>query len=336
MNFSLNYNVLNFIILEIILFTIVFFIKESKLKKYIFLGYLLFFSIYLGARSFDIGNDTRNYVNAYLSGDGGYFSELGFKYLGYILYKFKFTSSEYLIFISLLKTCVYYKGYSLLAKDKKNIYILIWISLFTSTSLFGYVNVLRQSIAGGFFLIALGYQEKKEKIKIIISLILGFLFHQSIVFYFLIFIPYFRKKYINLKKIKKLLGIFLASVISIIIPYFFIWNYKFNQYFFIMETNNSFYLKVGILMILYLYLLKENFNKNMEFILYISILIVILFIRFELLGSRLIYYINVYLPIVLFELIRKNKKVKNIIYFFIVIYQILILYYPSVYKMIFI
>lgn len=195
---------------------------------------------------------------------------------------------------------------------------------------------MRQSIAGGFFLIALGYQEKKEKIKIIISLILGFLFHQSIVFYFLIFIPYFRKKYINLKKIKKLLGIFLASVISIIIPYFFIWNYKFNQYFFIMETNNSFYLKVGILMILYLYLLKENFNKNMEFILYISILIVILFIRFELLGSRLIYYINVYLPIVLFELIRKNKKVKNIIYFFIVIYQILILYYPSVYKMIFI
>lgn len=336
MNFSLSYNVLNFIVLEIILFIIVFFIKESKLKKYIFLGFLLFFSIYLGLRSFNVGNDTKNYIREYMTGNGGYFSEIGFKYLGYILYKFKFTPSEYLVFISLLKTWVYYKGYSLLTKEKKNIYILIWMSLFTSTSLFGYVNILRQSIAGGFFLIALGYQERKEKIKAIIYLIFGFLFHQSIVFYFLIFIPYFRKKYTWLKKQEKLLGIFFASGISVIIPYLFNWHNKFNKYFFIMETNNSFYVKTGILIVLYLYLLKENFNKNMEFILYISILILILFIRFELLSSRLIYYISSYLPIILFEITRKNKKIKNIIYFFILVYQILTLYYPSVYKMLFI
>lgn len=333
MNFS--YNILNFILLEIILFIIVFFIKESKLKKIILLGYLLFFSIYLGARNFDIGTDTKNYVKAYMSGDGGYFSELGFKYLGYILYKFKFSPSEYLITISLLKTCIYYKGYHLLAKEKKNIYILIWLSLFTSTSLFGYVNILRQSIAGGFFLMALGYQEKKEKLKTIISLICGFLFHKSTIFCFLVFIPYFRKKYLKLKKQEKLLGIFLVSGISIIVPYFLIWHYKFNKYFFKMETNNSFYLKVGILIILYLYLLKENFNKNIEFILYGNILILILFIRFELLSSRLIYYINAYLPVIIFEIIRKNKKIKSIIYLFIIMYQILILYYPSIFYQIF-
>lgn len=183
-----NYNIYSFIVLQLILLIICLLLKNKKVKRYLLIIYLFIFSIYMGGREFNIGTDTLNYVEEYLNGDGGYFSEQGFKYLGYILYELGFTPTMYLIVISLINTYVHYKGYLLNIKNREEIYIIIFFALFTATSLFGYVNILRQSIAGGFLLLFIGCERRKYYMRGLLYLILGFLFHKTIIFFLLLYV----------------------------------------------------------------------------------------------------------------------------------------------------
>ena len=323
-----TYSISNFILLQFIFSWIVFFIENKKLKRNLVILFLMIFTIYLGMRDSFIGTDTKNYINAYLKGDGGYFSEKGFKYLGFFIYKMSMSEKIYIFTISVINTLLYYIGFSFYFENKDDFYITLWIFLFNVTSLFGYVNILRQSLAGGFLLISLGlFIRKKMKLSLVIFII-GFLFHKSILFFILL---YFKKTYILCSKIsyfyKKIL-ILLLILFSNIVPLFLLWHYKFLSYAGL-TTNKSFYFKFILLLIFYFYIKIKD--KNLNCIIFYGICLIAILIKFELVTSRLIYYINIFIPIVITYYLKINGKNKKRLTLFIIGgYHVLILFYPSV------
>lgn len=328
MSLSFNYTITSFIFLQIIFSYLIFFTKK---KKYLVILFLLFFSIYLGLRDFNIGADTNTYVSTYLKGKGGYFSEKGFKYLGYLMYKLNFSARGYLLVISLLNTFLYYKGYQLFFKNKINFYLILWIYLFNVTSLFGYINILRQSLAGGFLLIAFGLLNKNKKILSILIFLIGFSFHKSIIFFFFIYFNIFYKLYLKLLLRNKILIILLTLFFSILIPHFLLWHPKFYDYFYA-RANKSFYLKYILISIFYFYyILKNREKEKIESFIFYNLCILSFFMNFKLLSSRLIYYLNIFIPILLIKYLNKiEKRNRNIIFYLISFYHIIILFYPSV------
>lgn len=336
MELSFNYTIKNFILLQMIFSYIVFFIKNQKIKKYLVILFLVFFSFYLGMRSFNIGTDTWTYVSTYLEGDGGYFREKGFKYLGLLLYKLNFSRKEYLLTIALLNTLLYYIGFSLYFKNKESLYVTLWIFIFNVTSLFGYVNILRQSLSGGFLLISLGLLSRRKNVLSILFLVIRFLFHKSMIFFIFLYFEKFYKFYIKLNFLKKILFIFVLIVFSFIVPYIFLWHYKFYQYFYYEKVSISFYFKYIFIIIFFIfYILKKQNIKRLEFFIFYSICIIGLFIQFKLISSRLIYYINIFIPIIIALYLNNTKKITNkiTILSLIQIYHIIILFYPSLNKM---
>lgn len=193
------------------------------------------------------------YIKEYLSGTGGYFSEKGFKYLGYYLYKLNFTWKQYLITVSFFKTFLYYKAIKNFSRFSQEFYFLIWVILFNVTFLYGQINIMRQSIATGLFLLVIS---KISTIKKYTYFILAYNFHKSILFFFPILINHIIK---NIQKVilKKYI-ILKLFIILIILPYFFVWYRKFNYYFYYSHTNKSFYIKLIILIIFYIWYKKRK------------------------------------------------------------------------------
>lgn len=322
----MNYNIYTFIFIEFIFFIFFNYYRNSNLKKYIIFFMVTFLAIYLGLRKPEIGVDTQTYINEYLTGTGGYFKEKGFKYLGYFLYLFKKEDYKfYLVVISLLNTYLYYFGFYSWIKKKNDFYFIFWTFIFNITYLYGSINILRQSIAGGFLLISFSFVCKKKYMYCFFFVIIGFLFHQTIIFFIPIFFLY------NIyKKIKnKYLIIILLYILSCIIKNILNLYEKFYIYYNFMEANKSFYFKIIILIIFYiLYSNRKYKNLFYEYILFYGICILIFFINYKLISGRLIYYINIFIPIILIESYNFKKR-KRIYTFLIWIYHIGILFYPS-------
>lgn len=325
-----EYSYLKFFLLQLIFSYLIFFNKCKKKQVYISI-FIIAFSIYLGGRKFEIGTDTLNYVNEYLKGNGGYFQEKGFKYLNYILYKMGFSPSQYLIIISLFNTFLYYKGYSLCIENSKRWNEIMFVYLFSITSLFGHVNILRQSLAGGFLILSYAYLKKKKYFKQWLFFILACFFHKTALLFILFQTYKIRKKISKLKRIEKVIILLIVIIISMFIPKVLMAHKKFYIYFY-EETNFSFYIKF-IILLLYYFILNSKLNRLLgEEVIYYGLLLVALFLRFELLASRLIYYIFPFVMLNFVEVINQEKykqKLKPLLLNLVFIYKILILFYPS-------
>lgn len=321
----MSYNIYTFVFIEFIFFLVCNYYKNSNSKKYIYFFMITFLAVYLGLRKPEIGVDTQTYINEYLTGTGGYFEEKGFKYLGYFLYFLKKDYRFYLVIISLLNTYLYYFGFYNWLKNKNDFYFIFWTFIFNATYLYGSINILRQSIAGGFLLISFSFVHKKKYTYCFFFIIMGFLFHQTIIFFIPIFFLY------NIyKKIKnKYLIMISLYILSYIIKDIMNLYEKFYIYYNFMEVNKSFYLKFIVLIIFYI-LYSNIIYKNLfyEYILFYGICILIFFIDYKLIPGRLIYYINIFIPFILVESYVFKKK-KRICIFFIWIYHIGVLFYPS-------
>lgn len=181
-------------------------------------------------------------------------------------------------------------------------------------------------------MIAFGLLNKNKKILSILIFLMGFSFHKSIVFFSFIYFKVLYKLYLKLLLKNKILIIILALLFSILIPHFLLWHPKFYDYFYFSKTNKSFYIKYILFVFYYFYCdLKNKNNKKIEFFIFYGLCILSFFINFKLLSSRLIYYLNIFIPILLVNYLNRIRKInRNIIICLICIYHIMILFYPSV------
>lgn len=282
----------------------------------------------MGIRSPEIGTDTKNYIHEYLSGTGGYFREVGFRYLGYIIFKLGLSYKYYLTIISIINTFLYYIGFKLLIKNTQKFYLIMWIFLFNITYLFGSVNILRQSIAGGFLLISFSFLQKRKKVLAFSLILLGMTFHITIIFFLPIIYVY--KLYFSMTNKKKYIILVLIFILSFLIIKILLFHPKFYNYFYFMKTNKSFYLKFLLLIITYILYSQMKIKKIFyEFLMYYGLCLLIIFINFGLLPSRCIYYVNIYIPITVVEILEYKIKNRKIIYILLWLYHIFILFYPS-------
>lgn len=288
----------------------------------------ILFSVYLGNRPLNLNTDSVNYIREYLGGDGGYFKEYFFKQIGYILYTLKMNVHIYLIILSLLNTFFYYSGFKLILKKDKQFYIFWWLFIFSATYLYGSVNILRQSLAQGIFLISLYYLKKNRTFVFLFFIMLGIQFHMSIIFF--VGLAFFKKiyKYIRKYNFSILIGIFLLN--EILVKYLLIFP-KFYRYFYYLKVNNSTYIKVILFLLVFLILVKiGKIEKMEEMIIFYGLILLIFFIKFPLLSGRLIYYINLIYMIVFYKIGKKYKYINVLIIF---IYHLFVLGYPSTREM---
>lgn len=321
----LIYKIYHFIIFEII-FLLISLLTDKKLKKILFFILLLMFSFYIGYRNEEIGIDTKAYINEYLTGTGGYFSEKGFTFIGKVLYNFSFNWNDYFFILSLISSSLYYLGFKYI--DKNNSFLLFWIFMFNVTGLYGQVNGIRQFIAGGFLLFSISLLKNKRNIYSYILFFIGCLFHKSLIIFLFIYIKLFFQLYKKLNIKYKFLIIFIFIYLSFVLDKFLLLNSQIVDYS-LKEFSKSFYIKyLFLLIIFFYYIYKSNKTKNtvIEYIFFYNLLIIELFFNFQHLSNRFIYYINIFTPILFYEIFNKNKK---IMIFIIFLYHILILYYPS-------
>lgn len=327
MDYQVNYSIEYFLVIELILLYLAF-----KNKKKLFIMGIFSFAIYLGLRDFSI-TDTINYIREYQTGNGGYFSEKGFKYLGKFLYEFKFSTRLYIITVSIMNMFLYFIGYKIFYKSQIKVRnLVIWIFIFNTTFLFGSVNILRQSLAGGFLLISMSFLIKTNRKKLsLIVLFMGMTFHITLIFFLPLWIGLYCKIYkkINLKK--EIVIYFFSFILGLIFIRVLINIPKFNRYFYYMTTSNSFYLKYIILILFFClikFIKKDLEIKKVLFILFYMVVILTFFLDFKLLPSRLIYYSNIFVPMLLGNIYLKIKQ-KKMFLTLIQIYHIFVLFYPA-------
>lgn len=319
------YNLYEFISIEIIYLFIFIFMKNNKIKKYICFFMLVLFSLYLGMRDFSIGADTQNYIKEYLSGNGGYFKETGFKYINVLLYKLKIQSTTYLIIISVINTILFYIGFKNLTLGSNEKYLVLYTFIFNASYLYGSINILRQSLASGFLLIAFAFFCKNKKFYSMVFIILGSFFHITVILF--IGIIFFDKIYKNLKLNQKYILFLSTMIFSVLFEDIFVLYKKLYIYKELMEVNTSFYIKFILLIILYvLYTSFKKKNLYYEYFLFYGLCLLGIFINYKLVSGRLIYYINVITPIMIINLFKKDK---TILIFLIIFYHIFVLLYPS-------
>lgn len=326
----MQYNAIQFIIIEII-FLIVSLLKNKKIKKYLFLMLIIFYSFFIGYRDQNVGIDTLAYINEYLTGTGGYFSERGFTLLGKYLYKLGLSYQEYFTFLSVLTLNTYYLGYKNNFCKKENYFLINWIYFFNITALYGNVNGIRQFIAGSFLLLSIGFLEKKKNILSYLFFIIGVLFHKSLIIFVFLYIRYIFKIFKKLTNNQKILILIICMILSFVLNYLLLLNNQVLNYS-QKSFNKTFYIKYLFLWIIYL-LYQKYKNKELfkEYIFFYAFLTITIFINFEHLSNRFIYYINIFTPMLFYQLFNRKNKIINqkTLILLVTIYHILILFYPS-------
>lgn len=318
----MKYKIVYFILIE----SIFLFIVIRKKNKYLYLFLIILYSFFIGYRDINIGIDTKAYVQEYLTGNGGYFSEKGFTLLSEFLYKLGCSWQTYFTILSILSFILYFYGYNF----DKNKYLYHWVYLFNVTGLYGSVNGIRQFIAGGFFLLSIKFLKKKYFLKSYFLFIIGLFFHKSLV----VFLFLYNKKIIkgfekipNKYKNYLLISIF---ILSIFFKKYFLLNNQISDY--SKKIGSSlFYIKYIAIVVIYLiYQQKTNKNYFFEYVFYYILIVITFFINFSHLANRFLYYINIFTPIILYRIIYTKKEYNKKIFITIIyIYHILILFYSG-------
>lgn len=184
--------------------------KESKIKKILVFILMILMILVLGLRT--VGTDYNLYGNIYksITFTNFYRIEYGIKFIMKLFYTNGFPYSIFNLFVATI-TIVNFV-YGILKNDwsdKRCIGIAIFVLLtmdFYSKSF----NIMKQMIAVSFAFISLGYVKKESFLKFAICILIGSLFHKTI----LIFLPaYFATMIFNSKHLSKLvvlLTIFVA------------------------------------------------------------------------------------------------------------------------------
>lgn len=179
----------------------------TKRNKYLFLSFVTIV-LFCGLR-YDVGFDYAGYVDIFynIKYDLPTYVEPGFIFINQLFAKF----NRGYVFVFLLMSTITYIIIFTLIKKYDNIHNYVFF-LFVFQLLFQINNQCRQGLAIAIFYIALYYLQQKKKLKYVILILIGSLFHYSLIL-FLILIFY---REINLKSRTWIILMFVSYCVSIV------------------------------------------------------------------------------------------------------------------------
>lgn len=179
--------------------------EKSKTKvEYNFFITIAFLIVFIPSSiRYDIGTDFMSYINVYNNLEDFYGMEKGFYYINVILKNLDLSSQWVFVISSFLITLVAFKSY-----PEKNGWLIHFV--FITILWFFSFNVLRQSIALSFSMLAIFYFINGRIFLFITVSLLGTLFHNSSIFIILIGI-------FALVPIKRFIKIYLFPIFSLIL-----------------------------------------------------------------------------------------------------------------------
>jgi len=322
--------------------------KNSRIKIIIFSLLGIMIPILIAGLRYNVGTDFETYMkmfNAWKEYDiTQIFTNMRTEVLFGMIIKISgiFNNYRILFFISSLITVLMVYLSILYNKEKISIALafLLYLLLYFPSSL----NVVRQAIAVAIVLYSYRYVIQKNILKFAIAIIIASMFHTTAIlllpFYFIF---NFEKRENNLKNLLKIIYLFFLilivlnynSILKILTGYSAFQKYQNYGYIENFGGNKMIIVDTIILAIILLYRKPlEKYDKNTKLYIFMMIVGYIL----ELTGfispyiKRIAVYFNICSIYVLsmFPKIAKNKKEKNIIVFFIIIYAIL-LFFISIY-----
>lgn len=328
------------LILIISLYLIVFKIDKIKNPKKIFcISIFVLFSLIQGLRSFDIGNDTSNYVKFFELSKGipvidiilmkQWSIEPGYGILMKICSVMKFTPQMFLLTVSvIINGGLMYFIYKYSDNPLISVIIFMGVEFFTLS-----FTALRQMIAVIILLNSYTYIEKKNPIKFVIMVFLAATVHKTA----LVFLPVYLLKNIkvNLKTIFIGIGICLISQLIAIPIVILISQRIFAQSYLINTIGGG----VTQALVIFVYLLlgifiykdsikkEEGINNTYLIFIYFAFFIQILACKINMVNRLMWYFyifIIVYLPNMKKDITKiiviKNKEIKlSTIYEFVIV-----------------
>lgn len=261
--------------------------------------------------------------------------EIGYRYLNIVIKNIFGHVFFVFLFIAILNSYFKFKFY----KNMGKYYFVSIFILFTTTFITQEMGALRFSVATSFFLMAILSLSENKKILFFIFIIVGSLFHMSIIVG--IFIYFIRNIEVSKKKIT-IITISLFSLYILKIDIFtvvlknlvpILGTYGAKAYGYTVLCGRA-ELEVGLIkrIVLLLFLLyiskkKEIFNPIIVNTYFISICIYLVFAPVNLIAQRFSIFFGSVEPIIVVYIIESfNKKQRNFIYWIIALVHFFILY----------
>ncbi|MGU8596370.1 EpsG family protein [Clostridium perfringens] len=305
---------------------------EKKNKIYFYIFSIIIFL--LAAIRRGIGYDYYHYYDIFEKINYGVPNELInieplYYYLNRVIDNFNFLIIIIAIIGVLIKSIIIYK----FSYDK----ILSLLIYFTGIYMMYDIGVIRQGISLTFALISIPFILERKKIKFIICILIGFMFHKSIIVFFPLY-------FLNYKSLKRK-TIYISSIFILFISFSGINKLicdlikklpiDFLQekvaYYSIITTGNiniSIVKRVLFLIIFFEFYKYLNLNNKLENIFlngyFLSVLFMALFSYIPIIGGRgtaSLYMLQIFIfSTIVYKL--KNKRLKLIVFFTIVILSI--------------
>lgn len=311
------------LILIISLYLIVFKIDKIKNSKKIFcISVFILFSLIQGLRSFNIGNDTRNYVGFFELSKGislidiilmkQWSIEPGYGILMKICASMNFTPQIFLLTVAvIINGGLMYYIYKYSDNPFVSVIIFMGVEFFTLS-----FTALRQMMAVIILLNSYTYIDKKKPIKFVLMVLLAASIHKTA----LIFLPVYLLKNVkvNLKTIYIGIGICVISQLIAIPIIIFISQKIFSQSYLVNIVGGGItqalvilvYLTLGIFIYKDSIHKEEGINNTYIIFIYFAFFIQTLACRINMVN-RLIWYFYIFIIVYLPNM--KKEITKNII-----------------------
>lgn len=290
-------------------------------KQYIFFQ-IFIFAFLMGIRAPEVGVDTSNYIDIYLTGNGGYFKELLYKLLGYVLYTIHTHYSVYLLIVSFLMGML---SYCILTNvPVKNEYkpIITWVFLSNVMVVFNWTNGLRQGVASLLILLCIILYSNGKYKRSLLCLLLAPFFHVSSFVFFPFFLFYYASRKMKIFAVFTSNRIYidmLALVISLFVCFFIFGRIPqfVNKYSFLVSKLIVIKLSIAVVfygVLQYFFLYHYNAKSvNLFFNLYFYILCVsAAFLFNSVISNRFFYYTGCFEAVLLGLVISNTGKHKKL------------------------
>lgn len=331
--------IFNLILLSLTLISI--FSNKKLIVKFIIFFQLIISSTFVGLRG-DMGSDTLNYISYFILQNKSKHvvitSELGLDVLAWLISFISNNPYTYLYIVSFLSVIILVLSYKNIAYFK-DVPIINYLFFSSATFYLMFGNTIAQGLASAFIILAISFYIEQKKLIYIFLIILASLFHKSAIIFILIY-PLTK---IMPQKRSWLVFIFgggiLFNMFSLVYLRFgFIPNSISNLI--KNESNNNlliFKLLLSLLLILFMYFLLSKINSqklNILFKIY-TFAVSLSFYSFVVseISSRLLYYSNFLVPVIIMEIIKILRFKKYILFLVILLtffYNFFVINYPSI------
>jgi len=185
----------------------------KKIDSILIITFSLLYALLFGFRGEEVGSDTSQYIRIFAFVNSNQFSfdlftDYFFIFLSLIVGYFTNNPSYMLLIVALLYLALFYKFLINLPIKNKLLIFFVFVSMFFFKSMG--INILRQGLAEMLFLVSLTFSMKGERKKYIITTVLTFLSHSTMIIPIIVYL--LSKKFYNTKT-NALAIVFLMSII---------------------------------------------------------------------------------------------------------------------------